>query len=339
MDSRMRQVRVHGANQFSLDAVHTPEPGPTDILVEVAACGICGSDPFYISHGSFAAEGQPMPLGHEFAGTISAVGDEVAHFRVGQKVVVDPYLQMIGNGGLEGAFAPSVLVRDVINHADMVHLLPDNLTMEHGALVEPLAVSMHAVNRSRIRDGEKAVIIGAGPIGLGAVVVLRYLGIEEVVVADMSVKRLAIAAQLGATPCDVTQCELRDFLIEHHGESELKVRGETFPDTQVFIEATGVAQALEDCVSMATMGARIVVVGVHKSTIPLDPLLLLSEELELIGSKGYPTEFQQVLEMLCSGNVEVMPMISHRFPLRQFSEALEIAEDVERSAKVMIVME
>lgn len=292
---KMNIVRVHSADEVKMDTVDVPQPGPRDIVVKVHACGICGSDPFYIATESFVPEGQPMPLGHEFSGTVHTVGDEVLQYAVGQKVVVDPYHNQIGNGGLEGGFAPYVLVRDVVDQPDMVIQIPDGLSMEHGALVEPLAVSMHGVNRSRIKPGQKAVIFGAGPIGLGAVVALRDIGIDQIVIADQSPQRLAVAEQLGASTCNVSNQDLREFLHQQQGDATVPVRGETLPDTDVYIEATGVGAVLEQCIGMAKEGARLAILSVHKALIQLDPLLLLTKEIELIGSRGYPSEFNQVL--------------------------------------------
>ena len=109
--SKMNVVQVRSVGDVRLDAVGIPKPGLNDIVVKIHTCGICGSDPFYMSVGSFAPDGKPMPLGHEFSGTVFAKGEGCQRLEIGDRVVVDPYHNRIGNGGLEGGFAPYVLSR------------------------------------------------------------------------------------------------------------------------------------------------------------------------------------------------------------------------------------
>lgn len=333
----MPLVQIHGVNDVRLDQVECPRAGPDDVLVRVAVCGICGSDLGYIAQGGLTPPGVPMPLGHELSGTVEAVGGNVSHVRPGQRVVVNPMANRhsIGNGGGEGGFAPLLLVRDAATAPGAVAPLPDNLGFEEGALVEPFSVAMHGVNQSGIEAGQSVLVLGAGPIGLCAVAVLRYYGVDDIVVADTSVKRLAIASELGAkTVCNVQGEDLEATLRRVHGESD--VMGMPVPATEVYIEATGVAAVLEQCIGLARAGAKIVVVGVHKIPIELHPVNLLIKELRLIGSMAYPTEFPDVIEMLASGRVDVKPLISHRFELADFMAALDLARDPQQAAKVMI---
>ena len=145
----MKQVQLHGINDVRLMDVPEPNCGPDDVVVDVAFCGICGSDLGYISAGGARGPGGPaMALGHEFAGTISAIGAQVRHWRVGQMVTVSPMssANLIGNGGPEGAFAAQVCIRDA-EAPGTVLALPEGLSPELGALAEPLSVAFHAVSR------------------------------------------------------------------------------------------------------------------------------------------------------------------------------------------------
>jgi 2-desacetyl-2-hydroxyethyl bacteriochlorophyllide A dehydrogenase len=333
----MPLVQIHGVGDVRIDRVDRPQPGPDDVVIDVTNCGICGSDLGYIAMGGLTPPGQPMPLGHELSGVISALGAKVSHLKQGQRVVVNPTANGtdIGNGGSEGGFAPQLLVTGVKTNPDAVLALPDCLDFEQGALVEPLAVAMHAINQSRIKPGQTALVFGAGPIGLCAVIVLRFYGVEKIVVADQAPRRLAIAEQLGAgATCNVLEQDLNEVLQAQHGVAQYY--GMPVAGTDVYIEATGVGAVLEQAIALAKPGAGVVVVGVHKAPIQLNPLDLLMKELHLTGSMAYPEEFPAVIDMLSSGEVDVSPLISHRFALADFLQALEVAKDPQQAAKVMI---
>jgi threonine dehydrogenase-like Zn-dependent dehydrogenase len=333
----MPLVQVHGVDDVRIDEVPCPHAGPRDVLLRVVSCGICGSDLGYISQGGLTPPGVPMPLGHELSGTVEALGSEVTGLQLGQRVTVNPMAGdlSIGNGGPEGGFAPLLLVRDVAGHPDAVMPLPDTLDFDEGALIEPLSVAQHGINRAAVSAGEPVVVLGAGPIGLCAVAALRYRGVDNIVVADQSPRRLQIARSLGAsTLCNVTDQDLEACLRGAHGESQLM--GMPMPATAVYIEATGVGAVLEQAIAMAGPQARIAVLGVHKAPIELDPLVLLFKELQLVGSMAYPEEFPQVIAMLASGDIDLGPLVTHHFPLEHFMDALATARDPQRAAKVMI---
>ena len=335
----MPLVQIHGVDDVRIDRVDVPEPGPNDALIKVAACGICGSDLGYIAQGGLTAPGVPMPLGHELSGTVAALGENVSQLAVGQAVTVNPMANghAIGNGGSEGAFAPWLQVKDVANFPEAILPLPDGMSFDQAALIEPLSVAMHGVHQSGIEPGQTALVMGAGPIGLCAVVVLKYYGVERIVVADRSARRLDVALQLGAeVVCNVSESNLENCLREAHGEAA--VMGMPVAATDVYIEATGVGAVLEQAIGLAREGATIVVVGVHKAPIELHPLTLLIKELRLVGSMAYPSEFPQVIDMLQGGAVDIAPLISHRFELKDFHRALAVARDPELAAKVMITM-
>ena len=142
----MTQARVHAPGQTALDQVPKPDAGPDDVLVEVVNCGICGSDLSYVKIGGIPGAASPFALGHEFAGTVVETGANVTQFRVGDRVVVNPDRgdNAIGSGGIQGAFASHVVYRGANSHPEGLIKLPDNMDFETAALIEPLAVGMHA---------------------------------------------------------------------------------------------------------------------------------------------------------------------------------------------------
>lgn len=335
--SQIPLVRIHDVNHFQLDNIAQPKAGPDDVVIKVSLCGICGSDLSYIAMGGLLGPGVPMPIGHELSGTIFETGANVQHVAVGDRVIVNPEgnNNRIGNIGPEGAFSPYLLVRGAALDETAVLKLPDSLSMEQGAMVEPLAVAMHAVHQGRISADDKVVIFGAGPIGLGIVLVLKYYGVNNIIVSDLSEKRLAIAESLGAKRFKGSSKELTAFLTKTHGTAEVHGLG-TMPATDLYFEATGVGTVFNQAVEMARRGARVVVVGVNQTPVELNLVNLLMRELSITGSMAYPTEFPEVVRMLESGKVDIAPLITHRYPLSQFGEAISSASNTEQAVKVMI---
>ena len=336
----MLQVNIHGPNDVRLDPAREAVAGANDIILRTGACGICGSDIAYIDAGGMPAGPNPsvMALGHEFAGTVEKVGHAVQGIVPGQKVVVDPMAaDNIGNGGPEGAFTPRLLVRNARLGVN-VHAVPADMPFERAALVEPLSVAMHAVNTAAPLTSDKVVVYGAGCIGLGAVVALRHKGVREIAVVDFSDERLRRARALGATvTVNPGRDEVQARLAEAHGASD--VYGIPVVASNVYIEATGATAAFEEIVRIAPVGARVVVVSLHKKPAPLDLQFVLMKELAIKGSIGYPREFPEVIAMLEDASVDVAPLISHRFALADFMDALKTARDPNSSAKVMITFD
>ena len=193
--SMRRVLNIHEVDDARLDEVAVPEPGSKDVLVDVKACGICGSDLTYIKIGGIMRPpGGVTPLGHEAAGEVIYVGEQVEGIELGQRVVINPMMtpSMIGSGGPEGAFTEQLLVQDA-RVGDSLLPIADNLPYEIAALAEPLAVALHGVNRAQVKPGDRVVVFGCGPIGLGMVLWLLDRGIEDVIALDLSEERLELA--------------------------------------------------------------------------------------------------------------------------------------------------
>lgn len=333
----MPAARIHGPGEVRLDQVELPVPGSRDILVRVANCGICGSDLSYLKLGGLPGMEMPMPIGHEFAGTIESVGAEVTAFAPGNRVVVNPESvdNGIGSTGNRGAFATHVLVRNAQADPSAVIRLPDTMSFETAALIEPLAVGMHAVNQARVTQQDKVAIFGAGPIGLCAAIVAKYYGARDIVLVDLSAKRLAAAEQLGMLTCRADEEDLAAFLKKTHGKVKHPIMGK-LPATDVYIEATGSAPVFHQVVELGKQSSRVVVVGVHFQPVELNLLKVLTTEMRITAAYAYPTEFPDVVRMLESGAVDVSPLVSHHFPLSQITDAIAMAQDAGAAVKVMV---
>ena len=339
----MLQVRIHGPEDVRLDEVPEPTPGPRDALLRVSRCGICGSDLGYVRMGGLIGPGrEPMPIGHELSGVVEAVGAEVRSVAPGDRVALNPSPPqggpVIGNGAPEGGFAPLLLVRDVEaeGRPSRLHELPDTMSFEIAALAEPLGVGMNAVDKLRVAPGEKAVVFGAGPVGLAALASLREQGVDDVVAVDLSAQRLALARALGArATLHAGEVDVFAGLREIHGEVDFM--GTPVAASDAYVEASGAASVIQQVIGNARRGARLSVVALHRAPIEVSFLLVLMRELEISGAMEYPDDFGRSLDVLARR--DLAPMITHRFPLERFDEALAVARDPEVAGKVMVEIE
>jgi threonine dehydrogenase-like Zn-dependent dehydrogenase len=331
----MKQVRLHGPADVRIDEVPEPEPGPRDAVVRVAACGICGSDVGYVKLGGVAGPTRrPVPLGHEVAGVVEALGAEVAGLRPGDRVVVHPGAagNRIGNGGPEGGFAPRLLVRNAAAGGNLF-AIPDGMPFEVAALAEPLGVGMNAALRSDARAGEKVVVFGAGPIGLAAVATLADRGVADVIAVDLSERRLALARALGAhATLNPAREDVWQGIRARHGEALLM--GARMAASDAYVEASGASAVIGEVLQHAKGEARLSVVALHRAPVPVNFLLVMMKQLTLRGAMEYPEDFGETLALLARR--DLAPMITHRFPLARFAEALAVARDANASGKVMI---
>ena len=333
----MKVARLHGPDDVRLDEVGTPEPGPRDAVLRVDACGICGSDIGYIKLGGMAGPTrEPIALGHEFSAVVDRVGDEVTHVAPGDRVVMNPIAAAndVGNGNPEsGGFCPEVLARNV-TEPGVLFALPDTLPADRAALAEPLGVGMQSVNQADLAPGARVVVFGAGCIGMMAMVTLKDRGFENVAIVDVSDARLEIAAKLGA---DLTLNPNRDDvwarLREVHGQDLLLG---TIPCTgsDAYIECTGASAVMTDILNQAKPGAHISIPALHREMFPMPLMTVMMKQLQIRGSMCYPDDFGETVELL--SRVDLSPLITHRFPLDRFDEAVAAARDTASAGKVLI---
>ena len=289
----MKAVRIHGPNDLRIDDIPAPVPGPRDVLVRVAVAGICGTDVAFTKVGGVAGPTtEPFTLGHELAGTIAEVGAEVQGMKAGDRVIVNPMGDGngIGNGApWGGAFAPWLLVTNA-TVGGAIHPIPDELSFERAALAEPLSVATHAVNRSGAGPGDKVVVMGAGPIGLGIVFGLARRGVTNITVVDMADSRLERARALGAsTTINPAREDVFEALCRTHGKGD--VFGWPVANANLWFEVTGVGAVLQSLVTMAPFHAKLVIVAVHHAEVPINFQIALAKELSFEMSLAYPDEF------------------------------------------------
>jgi threonine dehydrogenase-like Zn-dependent dehydrogenase len=326
----MKVPFIVGPNALELREIDAPVAGPRDAVLEVAMVGVCGTDLGLISLGG--AGGRPTPLGHELSGTVVETGDQVTSVKVGDRVVLNPLPNMIGNGGPEGGFADRLLVRDLASNPGSLLALPEAMSFEQGALVEPLAVAVHATNRLGARPGDRVAIFGAGPIGLAVLAMLKYRGVDDVVVFELSPYRRGCAERLGARAVfDPAVKPAQESLIELHGQAG----SGPLAATSHYVEATG-APIMPDLILNAAPRSTICVVALHKQpeTVLFGPVMF--KELTIIGTMGYPDEFSEALEVAGSGMIDLDAFVSHRIDGAEILDAFDVARQPDSSAKVLV---
>jgi (R,R)-butanediol dehydrogenase/meso-butanediol dehydrogenase/diacetyl reductase len=342
-------VRWHAAGDLRFEDVELALPlGPGMIEVEVAYCGICGSDlaefrhPFAIRPDKvhpLTGQQPPVTLGHEFSGTVSAIGEGVDQVAVGDRVSADAcwrcgeckacvegrYNQCLYSGSIglssDGAFAS--LVRFP---AYCAVPLPDGVSDEVGSLLEPLAVGLHALDRGHARAGERLVVIGYGPVGAATALLGRSLGLDPLV-CELSPGRLARAAAHGFET-HAPEPEKRDFA--------KAVRGLTGGGAGIVVDCTGAVPALEAALEMSERGGRIVCAGIPKKPVAVDAGRMVLYERELIATLGYANDLPRVAAMIASGALDPSAMITNRIALADVPGEIEsLAGDPRDEVKVL----
>ncbi|XP_029950553.1 sorbitol dehydrogenase [Salarias fasciatus] len=310
-----------------------PEPGPNDVVLQMHSVGICGSDVHYWQHGRIGdfVVTKPMVLGHEASGRVVKVGSAVKHLKIGDRVAVEPGVpremdEFFKNGRYN--LSPTIffcatppddgnLCRFYRHSANFCYKLPDNVTFEEGALIEPLSVGIHACRRAGVTLGSTVLICGAGPIGLVSLLVAKAMGASKVIVTDLSAERLAKAEELGADfHLKVTKAD---------GPQQVAKSVEDLLGAQpnCSIECTGAESCLQTAIYSTRSGGVVVVVG-HGAPMVTVPLMNAAiREVDIRGVFRYCNTWPMAISMLASGKVNVKPLVTHRFPLEQAGEAFE----------------
>ena len=324
---------------LAIENVPEPEPGRGELIVRVAACGICGTDVHMASLGG-VRDGTVM--GHEFSGEVVELGREtLGDWRPGDRVCALPYIGCgscaaclsgdgfhckksltTGLGQVPGGYAERVRVG-----SGEALRLPESLGFDVGATVEPLAVGLHAVNQAQLRRGESVLVIGAGPIGLATSLWARFFGARVVAVSELAPHRLALAGEFGATHgFDGSREELAPAFEKAAGAA---------PD--VIFECVGVPGLLQQCIELAPVRARVVVVGLCMQPDTILPALAIAKELRLDFVVAYTVQdFAFTIDMLASERVRSAAMITDRVGFADFPAAFEALKQPSTQCKVLV---
>jgi 2-desacetyl-2-hydroxyethyl bacteriochlorophyllide A dehydrogenase len=325
----------YGPQDIRLEEIDIPTVGPGQVLVDTKASGICGSD-LHVYYGEWDQPKAKVATGHELSGVIVAVGEGVSAVAVGDRVCVEcfyhcghctycktglynlcdniRYQSRVGHGG----FAEYSLLP-----ATALFKLPDSLSFEEGALVEPLAVSYRAVSRTQAGHGDRVAILGAGTIGLFCVAAAKAAGIREVIVSAKYEHQAKLAERLGA-----------DHVVRIAGqdvrEEARAVSGGSGVDAVVDTLAS--AQTLDDALAIVRKAGTVCLVGGYTRPLNVQLRPIVDKELHIVGSNcygydGLKTDFDASIELIASKKVDATSIVTHRFPLEEIAEAFRVAAD------------
>jgi threonine dehydrogenase-like Zn-dependent dehydrogenase len=301
------------------------------------ACGICGSDAFYIAIGGIPPRQGCTPLGHEPAGEVVYVGAEVAGISAGDHVVVNPMAApsgIIGNGGAAGALADLLLIEDAVRGVGL-DVIPDHIPFEVAALNEPMAVARHGAKRCMPTPGDTVAVFGAGPVGLGAVLAFKSLGAGHVAVIDLIPERLDKALQIGADAVIHAEEDVVARLVELHGHGDSMFPGKA--GTHIYLDAAGAGSVIDTALRAAKKGATLGIVGVHKEPVSVELVNVMSNEITIVGSMGYPDEIFEVTQDLIVNWEQYALIVSHTVPFADVQSALRMAATPGAADKVVVV--
>lgn len=344
----MKALVLEEKLRLSLREIALPrELGPHDVLIRIARVGICGSDVHYYKHGRIGPfeVKQPMVLGHEAAGIVTAVGDEVRDLKPGDRVCMEPGIpNLASRASREGHYNLDPAVRfwatppvhgcltgEVVHPAAFTFKLPAHVSLAEGAMVEPFAVGMHAASKAGIKPGASVVVIGAGPIGTMTALAALAAGAGQVIVSDLFPEKLEIAARYkGITPVNVRNESLAARVAEITGGW----------GADVIFEASGSAKALEGVFDLLAPAGTLVLVGMPPGPIPLDVVAAQTKEARIETIFRYANVYPRAVALLASGKVDLKPLVSAVFPFEESIAAFErAAESRPSDVKLQIVVE
>jgi L-iditol 2-dehydrogenase len=324
---------LYAAGDLRIEDRPEPKPSEDEVLVEVAAVGICGSDVHYYDHGRIGdyIVVEPMIVGHESAGVIVDVGTDVHRDRIGQLVAMEPGVPCRScRQCLAGRYnlCPDVrffatppfdgsISRHVAIEAAFAHPAPEGLTAEQAAMAEPVSVGVWAARKTSIGPGDRVLVTGAGPVGLYAAQVARSFGAAHVTITDVSDFRLAKARELGLATSLASGPLTEEF--------------------DVLLECSGAQPALTSGIRAMAPAGRVALVGMGADSVSIDVPIIQGRELTISGVFRYANTYPLALQLIASGAVNVTDVISHRFPLAETEQALTIAKQDPRALKAVVL--
>lgn len=339
MSAHISAAFYRGDKTFKVEQTAPIAPGPGEAQIRIAYCGICGTD-MHVYHGNMDARvGLNRVVGHEMSGTVAALGDGVSNVAVGQKVVVRPldhcgdcpacaaghfhichklkFLGLDTDGAMQELWSVP---------AHTLHVLPDDLRLDHAALIEPVAVACHDVRLSGLEPGEDVVVIGGGPIGILVAMAARDAG-GKVVVSEVNPNRLAIAQKLGFDTVNPAEADLAAEIMARTGDK----------GAEVVFEVSGTQPGVDAMTSVAATRARIVMVAIHATKPQIDLFQFFWRELKLIGARVYePEDYEKAISIIASGGVDADTVITDVSPLSDIQAAFEALDRSPTAMKSLI---
>lgn len=329
----MRVLRLHGPGDLRMHDEPIPNPGPGEVRLKVMSVGVCASDLHYYREGRIgsAVVEKPIVMGHEASAVVDALGEGVTELKVGDRIAIEPSnscgececcrtghfnvcpnVKFFGTPPIDGCF------RDyLVWPADLAFKVPDSVSMDEAAIVEPMAVGIYAVKLGELKPSETIAILGAGAIGLSVLQAARVAGCERIIVSEPVEARRELAKRLGASEViDPSACDVE--------EEFARLTNGRGPD--VVIECTGENGAVREASRIVGLLGRIVVVGIpdiDAYTFEASPSR--RKELSVIFCRRSNLATETAIEWIAEGKVDAASMATHRFPLEQTEDAMKLA--------------
>ncbi|MCQ8818851.1 alcohol dehydrogenase catalytic domain-containing protein [Pseudoalteromonas agarivorans] len=335
----MQAAEYIGNKSFRIVAGQAIKPQADEVRLDVGFVGICGTD-MHIYHGVMDQRvNPPHTIGHEISGVVAELGSNVTNLQVGDRVVVRPLdycgdcpacnaghshvchnLKFMGIDSV-GAFQNSWTVK-----ARTIHKLPDNVSLEQGALIEPLSVACHDISRSRLKAGEKAVVIGGGPIGQLVALVAKSVG-AEVLISEVNNERRKFSARYDIETINPLEQDLQEYVSKwSNGKG-----------ADVVFEVSGVQPAVEAMTQIAAVRGRICMVAIHSQKPPVDLFQFFWRELELVGARVYEdADFEMAIDLVDSGKIDLAPFITSVSELADISSAFASMDNNPTGMKALV---
>ncbi|CAL4059474.1 unnamed protein product, partial [Meganyctiphanes norvegica] len=341
---------LYGKGDLRMEQVSMPgEPGDNEVLLRMSQVGICGSDVSYLTKGAIGdfVVKAPMLLGHEAAGVVVKCGSKVKTLKPGDRVAVEPGVPCRMCDYCKGGtynLCPDVifcatppvhgnLCKYYKHAADFCYKLPDHVSLEEGAILEPLSVGVHACRRAGVTLGSTVLICGAGPIGLVSLLTAKAMGATNICVTDIAENRLKVAKDLGANHTLLVDTKDGEAL----AKKIAKLMG-CMPD--ITIECSGAESSIQLGIFATKSGGMMVLVGLGPAEVKIPIVNAAVREVDIRGIFRYANCYPLALEMIASGKVDVKPLITHRYKLEETLKAFETARTGAGGAiKVMISCE
>lgn len=334
----MKAAYYQGDGKFNVVDGEKKTPAEGEVRLNIAYCGVCGTD-IHIYHGAMDQRiPTPMVTGHEASAEVAEVGKGVDNIQVGDRVALRPLkfgdshpydkghshigknLQFIGIDR-PGAFQSSMIVP-----AYTLHKIPDELSLKYAALIEPLSVACHDVRRGKVEEGELCIVLGGGPIGLLIAYVLREKG-AEVVVSEVNQARIALIEELGFTVVNPTREDIEETVAEISGQGM----------ADVVFEVSGSAAAVQTMTKLTGARGRIVMVAIHSEPREVDLFQFFWAEIEMIGARLYTAEdYEEAIQIASSGNIPFEKIITDVQPLANIQQVFEEIDRTPGGIKYLI---
>jgi L-iditol 2-dehydrogenase len=337
---KMKQAVMTAPGEIVFRDIEPPKPGPGEVLLRIQRIGVCGSD-MHVYHGKHPYTSYPVVQGHEFSAIVEQVGKGVTNLKPGMKVTSMPQIycgecapcrrgdyHICDQLKVQGFQAPGCAQELWVTSADKVVPLPDEFTFEQGAMVEPLAVGVHAVRRAGGLAGKNVVVLGAGPIG-NLLAQVAAAEAAKVLITDISEYRLELARKCGIQlTSNPKQESLKDAARRAFGADGFEVA----------FECVGVEKTIEEAIGNIQKGGTIVVVGVFGEEPRINLGFVQDRELTIKGTLMYQAQdYQRAVELISSGKVILEPLISKVYPFEQYLEAYRfIDQQGDKTMKVFV---